>query len=225
MGEIAISLREAAIRLARGSKPSDPRTLLSLLKADQIKAGFQFPAGEVPLRVNIPMEFWSTVDSARFTTALKVVSDKPSSGAYKVRLADFAKEIGDLMSQKQSDSPKQWVAAFGATRHQYEVDILDGEWRRFSEEHPEYFALAPQAPGSTRGNKQKKGWRDLAVIIAVHMVKLYQEPSKHRAKIDQVKNDIYEIAKTAKINDLPKPDAIGRVVSEIVNKIEAISSK
>jgi hypothetical protein len=224
MDEIAITLRDAAARLGRGSKTHDYQTLLGFLKSGDVKAGFQFPAGDVSLWVNIPVGFWATVDSAHFREALRLVKSRPSSGAYQVRLADFVKEIGASISQEAGLDPVElWSAALGATRQKYEVVILESEWARFTEKHPE--RIAPSLPVSKLGAPQKRGWRDLSVIIAVYMVKHHREPTGHGIGHDAISEAIFEKAKKAKVVDLPSSARIKTVVSEILNELQANSNK
>ena len=67
MADVAtISLHDAGQRLAElhGSKEQIAcGKLLSLLKTGQVKAGFQFPAGQTVLWITIPAHYWATVSS------------------------------------------------------------------------------------------------------------------------------------------------------------------
>jgi hypothetical protein len=223
MGEFAMPLRQAANLLGHSPQSPDYQTLLGVLRSGYLKAGFHFPAGDPPLWVNIPVEFWTTVNSGRLRAALRFVNGRSSSGAYQVRLADFVKEIGASISQKAGvDNVELWSAALSATRQEYEVGILESEWARFAREHHEYIS-PPSA--ETRGAKQKKGWRNLSVIISVYMVEHHQHPRTHSISNDAISAAILEKAKKAQIDDLPTSATIKTVVSEILKELEANSSK
>jgi hypothetical protein len=108
-----MSLRVAVKRLSPNPKNLEYSKLLGLLKAGRVKAGVRFPAPD-PLWVEIRREFWLGVDAATFSSQLRFDGKKPTSGTYKVKPADLANEVAELISQRPApDSSKQWVAVLG----------------------------------------------------------------------------------------------------------------
>jgi hypothetical protein len=225
-----ISLRDAAVRLSPDPGNREYSKLLGLLKAGRIKAGIRFPAPD-PLWVEIPREFWLNVDAARFRNRLRSRNDTPSSGTFKVELADFAKEIGELIGRRsEPESSERWATVLAATGKRYEVEIIQEEWDRFSEANPQYIAPPPQ--GSTRGRSEKEGWRDTSVYIGAYIIRHYEaslekikseEASDAEIKSGEASNKIHEIAKKAGTKYLPAAGSIQRVISEILTKARTIS--
>ena len=215
-----ISLRDVVALLNPGSKTREYSKLLGLLKAGQIKAGFRFPAfGSFWLE--IPTAYWSNVDSATFRLKLRLDSDRPSSGTFRVKLADFAEQIGEVVAQRSKPGNSKHLAeVLAATERQYEVEILEEEWARFLEANPSHLPPPPQK--STRGRQQLESWRDLCVYIGAYIMK-HHKKTQERMKLVEASKRIHEIAKSEKIHGLPAAGTIERALSEIIAKAEEIS--
>lgn len=212
-----ISLRDVVARLNPDSNTREYSKLLGLLKVGQIKAGFRFPAFG-SLWIEIPKTFWSSVDSAKFRT-LRLNKDNPSSGTFRVRLADFAEQISEVVAQR-SEPEKHFAEVLAATEQRYEVEILEEEWARFSVASPS--SLPPPPRKSKPGRQELESWRDLCVYIGGYIMKHHKKTSE-RMKLVEASKKIHEIAKSDKIRGLPAAGTIERVLSDIVAKAEEIS--
>jgi hypothetical protein len=212
-----ISLRDAIKHLSPNPKNLEYGKLLGFLKTGHIKAGFRCPASGLPW-VEIQIAFWSGVHSAKFKTQLRFNVDDPSSGAFLIRLADFATDIGQLIGQ--GSEPAAWVEVLAATKKQYEVEILQDEWLRFTKASPE--SVPRQSLRSPRGRDEKESWRRLSVLIGAYVLK-HSQSGVGKPNIEAAAGRIHEIAEKEKIPDLPKAPTIQNVVSEIYALLKTIS--
>ena len=60
--------------------------------------------------------------------------NKKNSGAYKVRLGQFAEDIvnqvNEQLKNKETDASDAWKAVLEATVRTYEVEITEDEWTK-----------------------------------------------------------------------------------------------
>jgi hypothetical protein len=218
----SISLRDAGLQLSPRPGKVAYSTLLSLLKAGQIGAGFRF-TGSTAWWIKIPTPYWSTVSSDKFR-AIQISRRHHSSGAFKVRLGDFAKEIVALINQnleRQSAlTSKEWEAVLKATTRRYEVEIIEQEWNDFLAQNP--LVGISSENKSTSGRQQKKGWRQTAIVIGAYILK-HCQTTNEQIKIEEASRRIHEIAKKAKTIGLPEASTIKGALSEIRYMAEELS--
>ena len=77
---------------------------------------------------------------------------------------------------------------------------------------------------STSGRDEKKGWREVFVIIGAYIVKHYEITSE-QIKIEEASKKIHEIAKAQGIAGLPEAPTIRGELSKIRAKAETLSIK
>jgi hypothetical protein len=221
--EQSISLHDAGVQLAQRLHSTErvaAGMLLSLLKAGRIEAGFQFP-GSTVWWIKIPTRYWATVSNDKFGV-IRLSTTRPS-GAFKIRLGQFADEIFAQISQQpegQSASPsEEWKAVLKATTRLYEVEIIECEWTKFL---GSYAAQLPSEIRSTSGRHAKTAWRELSVIIGAYILK-HCKTTNEEMKIQEASINIYKIAKSEGIADLPVAETIKDVVSKIRSKAATLS--
>ena len=215
--EQTITLRDVGRRLARLRRSRDKVAsdeLLDLLKSGEIIAGFRFP-GRAILWVNIPAHYWSTISSNKFRV-IRYSRNKKNSGAYKVRLGQFAEDIVNQVNKqlknKETDASDAWIAVLEATTRTYEVEITEQQWANYLARHN----LAEPGPEikSKSGRHEKAGWRDLWIIIGAYITKHYQETREH-IKIEEASKNIYKLGLADRIPGLPHAPTIKDVLSKI----------
>jgi hypothetical protein len=208
-----ISLRDAVVRLSPDSKNRQYSALLGHLKDGRIKAGFRFPLSR-SLWVEIPPVFWLGVDEIKFN-GLRRDRAKPSSGTFRVRLADFAQQISALVSQRSEPAESaKWAEVLAATRKRYDVEILAEEWERFMDARPVSFFPRPR---STRGRREKEGWRELSVVICIYFLQ-HHAGTQDKIEFGAASKRIREIAQKREIGNLPGADSIQLIISTIENQ-------
>ena len=216
--EQTITLRDVGRRLAplrrsRDKVASDE--LLDLLKSGDIIAGFRFP-GRTIFWIKIPAHYWSTISSNKFRV-IRHSRNKKNSGAYKVRLGQFAEDIvnqvNEQLKNKETDASDAWKAVLEATVRTYEVEITEDEWTNYLDRHN----LVEPGPEikSKSGRHEKTGWQDLLVIIGAYITKHYQETHEH-IKIEEASKNIYKLGLADRIPDLPAAPTIKGVLSKIL---------
>ncbi len=226
-GFATISLHDAGRRLAElhGSREQVAcGRLLGLLKSGKIKAGFQFSAGRAVSWITIPAHYWAEVTSDKFKM-IRYSKTSSKSGALKVRLGQFAEEVvaqvNEAPGHDQAASDK-WKEVLAATSHRYEVAIMEAEWAAYEKQN------LPSGPvlvkKSTSGRDEKKGWREVFVIIGAYIVKHYEITSE-QIKIEEASKKIHEIAKAQGIAGLPEAPTIRGELSKIRAKAETLSIK
>lgn len=186
--ERTISLRDAGRRLAQLLNSTErvaSGRLLSLLKAGQIEAGFQFP-GTAARWIKIPTLYWVTISNDKFRVIR--FSDNRSSGSFKVRLGQFAEEIiAQIYQQVEGHGAppsEEWKAVLKATTHTYEVEIIEREWADFFARNAADLRQITSEKKSRSGRHQKTGWRELSIIIGAYILKHY-ETTKELIKIEE----------------------------------------
>jgi hypothetical protein len=224
LGMETIPLREAALRLAKIRQPGttkiDDGQLLSLLRAGDLRAGFEF-LGATRRWIPIDRNYWVTVDSAKFRSIR-------SDGGYtfKVRLRDFAEIYSGLVLNDSSSLKDELPIALAAASQSYEVVIQADEWKEYLSSHdldnPPFDA--PRAKGKG-GRPALASWRPLCVIISAYLLEYHktilQQPN-HQTAADE----IWRIA-ARKIDavSLPARDTIEDVIGEIYRKTQDILKK
>lgn len=223
--EQSISLHDAGVQLAQSLHSTEKVAsdkLLSLLKAGKIEAGFQF-LGLTVWWIKIPTSYWATVSNDKFRVIR--FSKKRTSGAFKIRLGQFADEIIAQISQplegRSAPISEEWKAVLKATTRLYEVEIIEREWANFL---VSYAARLPSKIRSTSGPGRfaKTAWRELSVIIGAYILN-HCKTTNEEIKIQEASINIYEIAKSEGIADLPVASTIKDVVSKICSKAATLS--
>jgi hypothetical protein len=222
-----ISLHDAGRRLAElhGSREQVAcGRLLGLLKTGQINAGFQFPAGSTLSWIAIPAHYWAKVSSNKFKI-IRYSKTSPKSGALTVRLSEFAEEVVTQLNEapgREQAASDKWKEVLAATSHRYEVVIIEADWINYLNQHN----LTEPGPEieSKSGRNQKKGWRDVSVIIGAYIIKHY-EKTKEEIKAKEASEKIHEIAKAGNIIDLPSASTIKDELSKIKARAETLSIK
>jgi hypothetical protein len=193
--ERSISLHDAGVQLAQllhSKEKVASGKLLSLLKAGEIEAGFQF-FGSTVWWIKIPTRYWATVSTDKFRVIR--FTRKSTSGAFKIRLGEFADEIIAQISQQlecqSAPTSEEWKALLKATTLQYEVEIIEREWANFL---GSYAAQLPLEKKSGSGRYAKTGWRNLSVIIGAYILK-HCKTTNEEIKIQEANENIYKIAK------------------------------
>jgi hypothetical protein len=80
--------------------------LLALLKAEELKAGFEYPGIKV-YWIQIPKSHWAGVNSRKFGV-LWLKTNDPRTGTYLVRIADFADDVFQVSHKKQRKPMRYW---------------------------------------------------------------------------------------------------------------------
>ena len=225
--EQTIPLRDIGRRLAPLQRSRDKVAsdeLLSLLTSGEITAGFKFPGCDI-LWVKIPTHYWAQVTSVDFRQ-IRHSRNRKNSGLYTVSAGEFADDIvtqvNEQLENKEADASNAWKAVLAATTCTYEVEITEREWVDYLHRHN----LTEPGPEikSKSGRNQKKGWRDLSVIIGAYIIKHY-ETMKEEIKAGEASKKIHEIAKAGNIIDLPSASTIEDELSKIKARAETLSIK
>lgn len=219
-----IALREVALRLAKIKQPAtkkiDDGQLLSLLRSDDLRAGFEFP-GATKRWVPIERDYWLTVDSAKFRS---IRSDEDYT--FKVRLSEFAESYSRLvLDNSPSKSLKdEFRVALAAASRSYEVVVQSEEWKKYLVSHnlkePPFDLPKPKGKG---GRNPLAAWNHLAVIIPAYLLAHHsktQQPPNYEVAADQ----IYDIALKKGIDPatVPQPGALKDVISNVYKEKESI---
>src|ERR1700686_2108942 len=73
--------------------------LLGLLKAGELKAGFEFPGTKV-YWIPISMSYWTGISSHRFGTVWYAEGDDYKKGIFVVRINEFADEYVEIVARQ-----------------------------------------------------------------------------------------------------------------------------
>jgi hypothetical protein len=217
-----VGRRLAQLRHSRDKVASDE--LLELLQSGKITAGFRFPKPTI-LWVKIPSDYWVPVTSAEFRQ-IRHSSKKRNSGIYTVSPGEFAEDIvtqvNEQLAIKEAEASEEWKSVLKATTHSYEVEIAEREWADYLARNN----LTEPGPEikSKSGRNQKKGWRDLSVIISAYIIKHY-EATKEVIKAEEASKKIHEIANAGNIVDLPSASTIEDELNKIKTRAETLSIK
>jgi hypothetical protein len=222
MTQIAtISLRDAGARLAELFNSRDKVAvgrLIGLLRSGDIKAGVLFPAGARSYWLMVPTSHWAGVssDNLRVITYSK---SNPRSGAYKVRLGQFAEEVAAAVVKEHGDNldSKMWAPVLAACSKSFEVSIKSADWDSYENQIPRSSISDPR-----RGRREKESWRATLVLTGAYIVKHYGE-TQERIKSQEAGEAIWNLCQAEKIPDLPQPRTIGDELAKILAKAETIS--
>ena len=226
MADVAtISLHDAGQRLAElhGSREQIAcGKLLSLLKTGQVKAGFQFPAGQTVLWITIPAYYWATVSSDKFKI-IRYSKSSSKSGALTVRLGQFPEEVlaqvNEASRQKEASS-NMWKLVLAASSQRYEAVILEADWIAYEEQNRP--SVSPPKKESKVG-RPEKNWKDICVIIGAYIIKHHQVSPEDKIKVELASEKIHKIAEDGRILDLPTAPTIREVLSRILSTAKVIS--
>ena len=223
--EPPLTLREVALLLGKivhlpNHKP-DVHRLLALLKAEELKAGFEYPGIKV-YWIRIPKSYWAAVSSRKFRV-LWYKTDDRRTGTYQVRIADFAGEFVQVVSQETTGTDAvlaEMKQALLAARQRYEVVITNEEWTKYLERNQ--IPASALQKRSYAGRPPKDLWRQLAPIIAAHMMTFDKELLDSR-DYSAIATSVYTLASKEGINGLPDVDRIKDVISKAFAQAEKLS--
>ena len=220
-----ITLREAALRLAKikqpGTKKIDDGQLLSLLRAGDLRAGFEF-LGATRRWIPIDQNYWVTVDSAEFRSIR-------SDGGYtfKVRLRDFAKAYLQLIPDDPSSLKREFQIALAAAATKYEVVVQAKEWKKYLSDHDLKEPAFDTPPSKGKGGRNPLvAWNRLSVIIPAYLL-AHHSQREQSPNHEEAAAQIYRIAIDSGIDaaSVPKPGSLKDVISEIYKEKQDILKK
>jgi hypothetical protein len=223
--EPPLTLREVALLLGKivrlpNGKP-DVRRLLALLKAEELNAGFEYP-GIRMYWIRIPKSYWAGVNSRKFGV-LWFRTDDPRTGTYQVRIADFADEFFQVVSQEAAGTDavlEEMKKALSAARRRYEVVITNVEWTKYLERNQ--IPTSALQKRSYAGRPPKDVWHQLAPIIAAQVITLDKQILDSR-DYSSIAKSVYALANEEGIKGLPIVDTIKDVISKAFAQAEKLS--
>jgi hypothetical protein len=223
--EPPLTLREVALQLGKidrlpNGKP-DVHRLLALLKAEELKAGFEYPGIKV-YWIRIPKSYWAGVNSRKFGV-LWYKADYPKSGTYQVQITDFAGEFDQVVSQETTGTDAvlaEMKNALFAARRRYEVVITNEEWTKYLERHQ--IPASALQKRSYAGRPPKDLWRQLAPIIASRMMTLDKQLLDSR-DYSSIARSVCTLGNEEGIERLPGVDEIKDVISKAFAQAEKLS--
>jgi hypothetical protein len=123
--EPPLPLRQVALLLGNIQQlprnQSDVSGLLRLLKAGELKAGFEFPGTRV-FWIPISTRYWTGVSSDKFRALRYQSDDKLKKGTYKVLISDFVDEYIQVVSPVSIPAVLDELRkALSAARQSFEV--------------------------------------------------------------------------------------------------------
>ena len=223
-----ITLRDAGARLAELQRSKEDVAcgkLLALLCAGKINAGFQFPVCDSTVWVSIPQYYWTKISVADFKV-IRYSKGNRSSGAFRVRLRQFAKEVVTEVSaagvRQGLPSVEVLNALLAATANAYDVVIKAADWTEY--ETLNRPPVSEQPNKSTSGRHQKEGWRDTATLIGVYVANHYKS-TQEPFKLVEASKEIANLGVEKKIADLPRSGSIQRVLSNILAELKGSSGE
>jgi hypothetical protein len=219
--EPPLSLRKIALLLGKihrepKGKP-DLHTLLGLLKAGELLAGFEFPGTKV-YWIQIPTSYWTGISSHKFGSLRYRHGDKLKTGTYEVRISDFMGEYFDAISQEFfSQKPdanallNEFKKTLSAAQRRYEVGVTNEDWLGYLQQHQIQASVLQQR--SSAGRPPNPSWYHLAPIIAGHMMTL--DRSSHVSKDSAfIAKNVHELASKEGIQEIPAVDTIRDAISK-----------
>jgi hypothetical protein len=227
MSELVISLHEIAYRLGkfrRPPRPLDPETLLSLLKSEELNAGFHYP-GKVVLWIAIPSTYWLTVGGDKFRSLYYDADNEQKSGTFKVRIGQFAGEYLKALSLSKMGKDiatiqEEFQKALETGPHSYEVVITEDEWASYLKRHSLEYPLPEKR--STSGRHENPSWRDVSVIVSAYLIK-HMQTTTEPVKLEHAADQIFNLAKEHNIANRPAAATIKDHLSKILATVETIS--
>jgi hypothetical protein len=227
MSELVVSLHEIASRLGkfrRPPRPLDPETLLSLLKSEELSAGFYYP-GKVVLWIAIPSTYWHTVGGNKFRSLYYDTDNAQESGTFKVRIGQFAGEYLKALSQSKMGKDietfkEELQKALETGPSGYEVVILEDQWANYLKRHNLEYPLPEKR--STSGRHENPSWRDVSVIVGAYLIK-HMQSTNEQVKLEHAAEQIFHLAKDHNIANPPAAATIKDHLSKIFATAETIS--
>jgi len=224
------TLREVAILLGKIKHlPNGRKDILglhALLKAGELKAGFEFPGNKV-YWISIPTSYWTGVTTYKFDSLRYKSGDKFKIGAYAVGIGDFVDEYMEVVSQEIRERTgsmdtllNELKRALSGAQKRYEVAITDEEWREYLKRNQ----IAAPALGkkSPAGRREKTSWHHLVPIIAAYVMTLDKRPGESPDHL-YIATRVHELASKEGIPDLPAVDTIRDVISKAFAQAEKLS--
>jgi hypothetical protein len=220
--EEAITLREAARRLARIANPKgrtiQSSKLLNVLRSGELKAGFYFLDGTA--WIEIPDAYWRGINSNKFRIGRKRGDSK--SGTYRVKANEFPIQVvsalcgSEQTSERQSiPSRERLVAVIEETTKWYEVTIKTKDFL----EHLPGNGLEENKATSNVG-APRKAWREVCRYMAAYFAAHQRDRGAELLKIKQAKEDIHKFAKDDEVKNLPAEDTIKEEISKALVLLE-----
>jgi hypothetical protein len=218
MSEPPLTLRQV-VDLLQGSIPK----LHNLLKAGELKAGFQFVGVHRIYWIPISQSYWADVNSRKFRTLRYKSESKVMIGMYQVRISDFVDDFIHVVSQGTTGISGQALdevkRALFTARKRYEVEITNDAWSSYMEQHP---TASPVQRQSNAGHPGKTSWHHLVPIIAGYMMNLSKEED-HSQKHEAIAAMILQIASGENIRELPSIHTLRSRISEVFKRSEKFS--
>ena len=225
-----LSLRNVALLLGKihnvpRGKP-DLLTLLGLLKAGELMAGFEFPGTKVHW-IPIPKNYWTGISSQKFGSLLYRAGDKFKTATYEVRISDFVDEYSDVILQELfSGKPEanavlnELKKALSAAQQTYEVGVTNEDWLKYLEQHQ--ISVPGLQQRSSAGRRPKPSWHHLVPIIAGYLMTLDKRPNDSQDHL-HIATKVHELARNVGIMDLPAIETIRDVISKAFAQAEKFS--
>jgi hypothetical protein len=228
MPEETISLREAAVRLARIRNPKgrkiESSRLLNVLRSGDLKAGFYFL--HATEWVEIPAAYWQRIGSDSFRRIARSQSEA-RFGAYKVRANAFPDQVASIVcgklaatavaSRAQSQTDEETAAEIiRDTAISYEVTIKRKEFDEYLTRHGQ----TEEQTISAVGRRRKEGWRELSSYMAAYFASHQRDRGTESVKIDQAKDDIIKAATEDRVPGLPAAETLKEQISKAKDLFE-----
>ena len=207
MTEPTLTLRQVAKELATSKDKVGDDALLGLLRSEQLSAGFYLP-GTQPEWVLIPASYWHKVQVAKFR-AIRYSSRTKKPGTFRVRIGDFASTYVEKAMERLNNQPSgelgnlievELAEALATAAARHEVQVLETEWRRYSETKSQQ----SQQPNPL-GRPQRPGWKELLPIVAGYFMALGMETERAQ---DAIARDILSRAQEENIKGLPVQETL-----------------
>jgi len=199
--------------------------LSALLCAGELEAGFVVPSA-IPRWIAIPKSHWLQVGTDELLSLYYKDGSDKKTGAYKVRLREFASEYvlaltgnefdGKSDSQSISLPLAHFREALALTQRSFEVKIDGNVWQA-------YLAKGDISDPSTKrkatpGDHQREGWRELTEIVGAYIASHFQK-SNNRIKHSHAAEEIYTTASAEAVKGLPGKKTIAEVLSKIEKRL------
>jgi len=214
--EPPLPLRQVALLLGNihqlPKNQSDVFGLLRLLKAGELKAGFEFPGTRV-FWIPISTSYWTRVSSDKFRALQYKSGDRLKKGTYKVPISDFVDEYIQVVSPEITVSIPAALdelrKALSAARQSFEVAITHEEWTKYLKQHQISDSALRRRPSS--GRSEKSSWHHLLPIIAGFLM---TEKNPEQLSRDYIAAKVRELANKDGITDLPSVATIRDIISK-----------
>jgi hypothetical protein len=230
--EPSLSLRKVALLLGKIHREPNGRpdlhTLLGLLRAGELMAGFEFPGTTKVYWIQIHTSYWTGISSYKFGSLRVRRGDKFKIGTYEVRISDFVDEYIDVISQEffsqKTDANtllNELKKALSAAQRRYEVGVTNEDWLGYLQQHQIPAPVLQQR--SSAGRPPNPSWHHLAPIIAGYMMTL--DRSSHLSKDSAfIAKNVHELASKEGIQEIPAVDTIRDTISKAFARAEKLKA-